>query len=113
MVIAASYCWEMDWLQEHLPDPKLVPTIFFTQPTPESNGKVRQADEFTEGFGQGSIVSTAYLPGNFGCQHMKFLLLFFRRRLRVIVTSANLRSADWLLMNNVSMVQDEVQDLIK
>jgi hypothetical protein len=34
---------------------------------------------------------------------MKFLLLFYKTgRLRVVVTSANMRSADWYIMDNVS-----------
>lgn len=50
----------------------------------------------------GSVVSFAFLPGGFGCQHMKFLLLFYKTgRLRVVVTSANMRSADWYIMDNV------------
>ena len=51
----------------------------------------------------GTVISFAFLPGGFGCQHMKFLLLFYKTgRLRVVVTSANMRSADWYVMDNVS-----------
>lgn len=53
MVIAGSYCWEMDWFAQHLPDPKQVPTVIMTQPVTNMNGKVVQADEHTEGFKAG------------------------------------------------------------
>jgi hypothetical protein len=124
----------MDWFTQHLPDPAEVPTVILTQPTGEYNGRVKEADEYTEGFKlgvlmirlsltllysapasvtlltgrcvhpahTGSVVSFAFLPGGFGCQHMKFLLLFYKTgRLRVVITSANMRSADWYIMDNV------------
>jgi hypothetical protein len=53
LVIAASFCWEMDWFSQHFPDPRQVPTVILTQPTNESNGRVREVDDHSEGFRTG------------------------------------------------------------
>jgi len=53
LVIAASFCWEMDWFAQHFPDPRQLPTVILTQPTNESNGRVREADAHSEGFKAG------------------------------------------------------------
>ena len=38
---------------QHLPDPISVPTVILTQPTGDCNGRVKEADEYTEGFKRG------------------------------------------------------------
>ncbi|GJE97021.1 tyrosyl-DNA phosphodiesterase [Phanerochaete sordida] len=53
------------------------------------------------------IKTTPFLRGGRGCQHMKFMLLFYKTgRLRVVVSTANVIEYDWRDVENSVWLQD-------
>ncbi|KAJ9102977.1 hypothetical protein QFC19_004534 [Naganishia cerealis] len=110
LVITASFCHEPEWITQHFPDPTLVPTIHIRQPpSAAENEKWTMETAETGGGLPGSAAVWCFMPnpGGYGSMHMKFMLLFYNTgRLRVVISSANMVSYDWLEIENIVFVQD-------
>ncbi|KAJ9120487.1 hypothetical protein QFC24_005160 [Naganishia onofrii] len=110
LVITASFCHDPEWINQHFPDPNLVPTIHIrAPPSPAENERWTIETEETGGGCPGSATVWCFMPqpGGYGSMHMKFMLLFYKTgRLRVVVSSANLVSYDWEYIENIVFVQD-------
>ncbi|KAF9449699.1 phospholipase D/nuclease [Macrolepiota fuliginosa MF-IS2] len=96
--ILSSYALDLPWIYEFFD--RSVPVIMVAQP--DATGRASIKYTFP------TWVKTAPpLRGGFGCQHMKFMLLFYKTgRLRVVISTANLISYDWRDMENSVWVQD-------
>ncbi|KAG2363887.1 tyrosyl-DNA phosphodiesterase-domain-containing protein [Suillus spraguei] len=96
--IIASYATSISWIYE-----------FFAPSTPVII--VAQSDQS----GQPTIknilpnwvMTVPFLRNGRGCQHMKFMLLFYKTgRLRVVISTANLVDHDWRDIENAVWLQD-------
>lgn len=85
LIIAAGFVWDLEWLASAgiFPDPQLVPTLLIMHPnTDADNG---QHGRVSSGGLEGAVVQHAFLPKApgaahaSGTQHMKFMLVSFRR----------------------------------
>ncbi|KAJ9115421.1 hypothetical protein QFC22_005178 [Naganishia vaughanmartiniae] len=112
LVITASFCQDPEWINQHFPDPSLVPTIHIQGPSSsaESERWTMETEE-TGGGRPGSATVWCLMPQagtiGSGSMHMKFMLLFSKTgRLRVVISSANLVSYDWESIENIVFIQD-------
>ncbi|TFK18940.1 phospholipase D/nuclease [Coprinopsis marcescibilis] len=96
--IISSYSLDLPWIYQFF-NPS-VPVIIVAQP---DNGGPPSIKNVLPHW----IRTTPHLRGGFGCQHMKFMLLFYKSgRLRVVVSTANLIAYDWRDMENSVWLQD-------
>ncbi|KAJ3548645.1 hypothetical protein NMY22_g1191 [Coprinellus aureogranulatus] len=96
--IVSSYAMDLPWLYQFF-DPS-VPVIVVAQPDADGRASIKNVLPHW-------IKTTPPLRGGFGCQHMKFMLLFYKTgRLRVVVSTANLIAYDWRDMENSVWLQD-------
>ncbi|KAF6750434.1 tyrosyl-DNA phosphodiesterase-domain-containing protein [Ephemerocybe angulata] len=96
--IVSSYALDVPWLYEFF-NPS-VPVIVVAQP--DANGQASIKNILPHW-----IKTTPPLRNGFGCQHMKFMLLFYKTgRLRVVISTANLIAYDWRDMENSVWLQD-------
>ncbi|KAJ9094987.1 hypothetical protein QFC21_005780 [Naganishia friedmannii] len=103
LVITASFCHDPEWINQHFPDPSLVPTIHIRQPaSPAENDRWTMETEETGGGRPGSAAVWCFMPqpGGYGSMHMKFMLIVFVQDVQPTTEkSANLTavSHDWPL----------------
>ncbi|EDR09713.1 uncharacterized protein LACBIDRAFT_319104 [Laccaria bicolor S238N-H82] len=96
--ILSSYSLDWMWIYQFF-DPA-TPVIMVAQPDQTGRAIIKNVLPHW-------IKTTPYLRGGHGCQHMKFMLLFYRNgRLRVVVSTANLIEYDWRDMENSVWLQD-------
>uniref|UniRef100_A0A8H7XX75 Phospholipase D/nuclease n=1 Tax=Psilocybe cubensis TaxID=181762 RepID=A0A8H7XX75_PSICU len=96
--IMSSYALDFPWIYQFF-DPS-VPVIMVAQPDESGEATIKNVLPHW-------IRTTPYLRGGFGCQHMKFMLLFYKTgRLRVVISTANLIAYDWRDMENSVWLQD-------
>ncbi|TFK36150.1 tyrosyl-DNA phosphodiesterase-domain-containing protein [Crucibulum laeve] len=96
--IMSSYALDFPWIYQFF-DPS-VPVIMVAQPDATGAASVKNVLP-------NWIKTTPPLRGGFGCQHMKFMLLFHKTgRLRVVISTANLIAYDWRDMENTVWLQD-------
>ncbi|KXN83273.1 Tyrosyl-DNA phosphodiesterase 1, partial [Leucoagaricus sp. SymC.cos] len=91
--ILSSYALDLPWIYEFF-NPS-VPVIMVAQPDRTGQASIKYTFP-------NWIKTAPPLRGGFGCQHMKFMLLFYKNgRLRVVISTANLIAYDWRDMENV------------
>ncbi|KAG5640711.1 hypothetical protein DXG03_007468 [Asterophora parasitica] len=96
--ILSSYALDFAWIYEFFD--RSVPVIMVAQP--DATGQASLKNVLPNW-----IKTTPLLRGGRGCQHMKFMLLFYKTgRLRVVVSTANLISYDYRDMENSVWLQD-------
>ncbi|KAH6912166.1 hypothetical protein BKA70DRAFT_1145523 [Coprinopsis sp. MPI-PUGE-AT-0042] len=95
--IISSYSLDISWIYGFFD--RDVPVILVTQ---SEGGKAGVHNVLPNW-----IQTTPYLPYGRGCQHMKFMLLFYKTgRLRVVISTANLAPYDWREIENTVWLQD-------
>ncbi|KIY69520.1 phospholipase D/nuclease [Cylindrobasidium torrendii FP15055 ss-10] len=98
--ILSSYASDIAWMHgffEHG-----TPVIFVDQPDQGKSFEIQMKYVLP-----GWIRLTPKLHGPYGCQHMKYMVLFYNTgRMRVVVSSANLIPIDWSILENVVWLQD-------
>ncbi|PPR00298.1 hypothetical protein CVT24_004588 [Panaeolus cyanescens] len=98
--IVSSYSLDWGWIYPFF-DPS-VPVIMVAQPDSSAQGKSSVKHVLPNW-----VRTTPTLRGGFGCQHMKFMLLFYKTgRLRIVISTANLIDYDWRDMENSVWLQD-------
>ncbi|KAF8154246.1 tyrosyl-DNA phosphodiesterase-domain-containing protein [Crassisporium funariophilum] len=96
--IMSSYSLDFPWIYEFF-DPS-VPVIMVAQPDASGQATIKNVLP-------NWIRTTPFLRYGRGCQHMKFMLLFYKTgRLRVVISTANLVAYDWRDMENSVWLQD-------
>ncbi|KAF5314322.1 hypothetical protein D9619_011921 [Psilocybe cf. subviscida] len=96
--IMSSYSLDFPWIYEFFD--KSVPVIMVAQPDATGAATIKNVLP-------NWIRTTPFLPNGYGCQHMKFMLLFYKTgRLRVVISTANLITYDWRDMENSVWLQD-------
>lgn len=96
--ILSSYSLDFSWIYEFFD--RSVPVIMVAQPDETGQATLKYVLP-------NWIKATPVLRGGRGCQHMKFMLLFYKTgRLRVVVSTANLITYDWRDMENTVWLQD-------
>jgi len=96
--VMSSYALDFSWIYEFF-DPS-VPVIMIAQP--DATGQASLKNVLPNW-----VKTTPVLRGGRGCQHMKFMLFFYKTgRLRVVVSTANLIAYDWRDMENTVWLQD-------
>ncbi|KJA22168.1 hypothetical protein HYPSUDRAFT_41333 [Hypholoma sublateritium FD-334 SS-4] len=96
--IMSSYALDFPWIYHFFESS--VPVIMVAQPDASGQAEIKNVLP-------NWIRTTPHLPGGRGCQHMKFMLLFYKSgRLRVVISTANLISYDWKDMENSVWLQD-------
>ncbi|KAF9228232.1 phospholipase D/nuclease [Gyrodon lividus] len=96
--IISSYSTSVSWIYEFF-DPH-TPVILAAQP--DQSGQA-----ISKNILPNWIMTVPFLRNGRGCQHMKFMLIFYKTgRLRVVVSTANLVDYDWRDIENVVWLQD-------
>ncbi|KAF8961659.1 tyrosyl-DNA phosphodiesterase-domain-containing protein [Flammula alnicola] len=96
--IMSSYSLDFPWIYEFFDHS--VPVIMVAQPDASGEATIKNVLP-------NWIRTTPHLRAGHGCQHMKFMLLFYKTgRLRVVVSTANLIAYDWRDMENSVWLQD-------
>ncbi|KAJ3502585.1 hypothetical protein NLJ89_g8817 [Agrocybe chaxingu] len=96
--ILSSYSLDWSWIYEFFD--RSVPVIMVAQPDASGEATIKNVLP-------NWVRTTPYLRAGFGCQHMKFMLLFYKSgRLRVVISTANLIAYDWRDMENSVWLQD-------
>ncbi|KAI8906814.1 tyrosyl-DNA phosphodiesterase I [Gorgonomyces haynaldii] len=95
----SAFVLDDDWLEEILDWKKLKFPLWIARPKP---------DDIDASYWQVAPKLCFIFPKmrGFGAMHIKFMIFFFKDRVRVIITSANLIPMDWSLMENAYFVQD-------
>ncbi|KAG8883768.1 hypothetical protein FRB97_005942 [Tulasnella sp. 331] len=101
LVVLSSFCNDIPWLAGILP--RRAPVILVNQPGPD--GKATIVHPVHPDLPSWTMVSP-FLRGGHGCMHMKFMLVFYPTRLRVIIPTANFIAYDWRDIENTVWVQD-------
>ncbi|KDR78204.1 hypothetical protein GALMADRAFT_245252 [Galerina marginata CBS 339.88] len=96
--IMSSYSLDFPWIYEFFD--RSVPVIMVAQPDASGQATIKNVLPHW-------IKTTPFLRNGYGCQHMKFMLLFYKTgRLRVVISTANLIAYDWRDMENSVWLQD-------
>ncbi|EIW76911.1 phospholipase D nuclease [Coniophora puteana RWD-64-598 SS2] len=96
--ILSSFSTSISWIYEFF-DPH-TPVIFVAQPDSSGNAALKNVLP-------NWLMTTPFLRNGYGCQHMKFMLLFYKDgRLRVVISTANLIDYDWRDIENAVWLQD-------
>ncbi|KAF8128029.1 hypothetical protein EV363DRAFT_452845 [Boletus edulis] len=96
--ILSSYSTSVSWIYEFF-DPR-TPAILVAQP--DSSGRAAIKNVLPNW-----IMTVPFLRYGRGCQHMKFMLIFYNTgRLRVVISTANLVDYDWRDIENAVWLQD-------
>ncbi|KAF8800390.1 phospholipase D/nuclease [Phlegmacium glaucopus] len=96
--ILSSYSLDWSWIYEFFD--RSVPVIMVAQPDASGETSIKNVLP-------NWIRTTPFLRAGHGCQHMKFMLLFYKTgRLRVVISTANLIAYDWRDMENSVWLQD-------
>ncbi|EKM76167.1 hypothetical protein AGABI1DRAFT_45345 [Agaricus bisporus var. burnettii JB137-S8] len=96
--ILSSYSLDFPWIYEFFD--RSVPVIMVAQPDAMGQAAIKYTFPTW-------VKTTPPLRGGFGCQHMKFMLLFYKNgNLRVVISTANLIAYDWRDMENSVWLQD-------
>ncbi|KAF9529923.1 tyrosyl-DNA phosphodiesterase-domain-containing protein [Crepidotus variabilis] len=91
--ILSSYSLDYSWIYQFF-EPS-IPVIMVAQPDASGEASIKNVLPHW-------VRTTPFLRAGFGCQHMKFMLLFYKNgRLRVVISTANLIAYDWRDMENV------------
>ncbi|KAG8995143.1 hypothetical protein FRB94_009383 [Tulasnella sp. JGI-2019a] len=101
LIVLSSFCNEVPWLANILP--RRAPVILINQPRPD--GKASVVHPMHPDLPTWTMV-TPFLRGGFGCMHMKFMLVFYPTRLRIIIPTANFIAYDWRDIENTVWTQD-------
>jgi tyrosyl-DNA phosphodiesterase-1 len=93
-LVISSFVYEWEWLDRYLKDVKKVITVLHTR-------------ELVGSF-QVSPNRLLIVPPleQWGCMHVKFLLIFYEAKIRVVITSANLIRIDWQVLENSVFYED-------
>ncbi|KAJ7114050.1 hypothetical protein C8R44DRAFT_796164 [Mycena epipterygia] len=97
LAILSSFSCDPEWLKPHFNAG--LPVILVA-----GSGKEESAPSMTNL--SDNWVQTCPKLGKGGCMHMKYMLLFYSGRLRVVVSTANLISMDWKHLENSVFIQD-------
>lgn len=96
--ILSSYSTSVSWIYEFF-DPR-TPVIMATQPGALGNAEIKNILP-------NWVMTVPFLRNGRGCQHMKFMLIFYKTgRLRVVISTANLVDYDWRDIENAVWLQD-------
>ncbi|KAI6021080.1 hypothetical protein EDC04DRAFT_2575753 [Pisolithus marmoratus] len=96
--IISSYSTSVSWIYEFF-DP-CTPVIMVAQP--DLSGQARIKNILPNW-----VMTVPFLRNGHGCQHMKFMLIFYETgRLRVAISTANLIDYDWRDIENAVWLQD-------
>ncbi|KAI6046605.1 tyrosyl-DNA phosphodiesterase-domain-containing protein [Pisolithus marmoratus] len=96
--IISSYSTSVSWIYEFF-DP-CTPVIMVAQP--DSSGQACIKNILPNW-----VMTVPFLRNGHGCQHMKFMLIFYETgRLRVVISTANLIDYDWRDIENAVWLQD-------
>lgn len=96
--IISSYCNSVSWIYEFF-EPR-TPVIIVAQP--DSTGQAGIKNILPNW-----VMTVPFLRNGYGCQHMKFMLIFYETgRLRVVISTANLVDYDWRDIENAVWLQD-------
>ncbi|KIK15083.1 hypothetical protein PISMIDRAFT_336014 [Pisolithus microcarpus 441] len=96
--IISSYSTLVSWIYEFF-EPR-TPVIIVAQP--DSSGQAGIKNILPNW-----VMTVPFLRNGYGCQHMKFMLIFYETgRLRVVVSTANLVDYDWRDIENAVWLQD-------
>lgn len=96
--ILSSYASSVSWIYEFF-DPR-TPVIMVAQPGAMGNAEIKNILP-------NWVMTVPFLRSGRGCQHMKFMLIFYKTgRLRVVISTANLIDYDWRDIENAVWLQD-------
>ncbi|KAG1744560.1 tyrosyl-DNA phosphodiesterase-domain-containing protein [Suillus paluster] len=96
--IIASYSTSVSWIYEFFAPS--TPVIIVAQPDQSGQPTIRNVLP-------NWVMTAPFLRNGRGCQHMKFMLIFYKTgRLRVVISTANLIDYDWRDIENAVWLQD-------
>ncbi|KAG0694966.1 tyrosyl-DNA phosphodiesterase-domain-containing protein [Suillus ampliporus] len=96
--IIASYSTSVSWIYEFFAPS--TPVIIVAQPDQSGQPTMRNILP-------NWVMTVPFLRSGRGCQHMKFMLIFYKTgRLRVVISTANLVDYDWRDIENAVWLQD-------
>ncbi|KAL4077535.1 tyrosyl-DNA phosphodiesterase-domain-containing protein [Scleroderma citrinum] len=96
--IISSFATSVSWIYEFF-DPR-TPVIIVAQPGESGNAEIKNILP-------NWVMTVPFLRNGMGCQHMKFMLIFYKTgRLRVVISTANLITYDWRDIENAVWLQD-------
>ncbi|KAF8547998.1 phospholipase D/nuclease [Imleria badia] len=96
--IISSYSTSVSWIYEFF-DPR-TPVILVSQPDQSGRAAIKNVLP-------NWIMTVPFLRYGRGCQHMKFMLIFYKTgHLRVVISTANLIDYDWRDIENAVWLQD-------
>ncbi|KAG2102625.1 tyrosyl-DNA phosphodiesterase-domain-containing protein [Suillus cothurnatus] len=96
--IIASYSTSVSWIYEFFAPS--TPVIMVAQPDQSGQPTIRNILP-------NWVMTVPFLRNGRGCQHMKFMLIFYKTgRLRVVISTANLIDYDWRDIENAVWLQD-------
>lgn len=97
-MLLSSFCIEDDWINTWIPSD--IPLCFIRPRTEELPKHVTHVQA-------SSKIMYVFPPmRDFGCMHVKLIVLWYPDRIRVIIPSANLIELDWTDMENIVFIQD-------
>ncbi|KIJ61757.1 hypothetical protein HYDPIDRAFT_183128 [Hydnomerulius pinastri MD-312] len=96
--IISAYCMSVSWIYEFF-HPR-TPVILVAQPDQSGQANIKNILP-------NWVLTVPFLRNGRGCQHMKFMLIFYKTgRLRVVISTANLIDYDWRDIENAVWLQD-------
>ncbi|KAG1777981.1 tyrosyl-DNA phosphodiesterase-domain-containing protein [Suillus placidus] len=96
--IIASYSTSVSWIYEFFAPS--TPVIVVAQPDQSGQPTIKNILP-------NWVMTVPFLRNGRGCQHMKFMLIFYKTgRLRVVISTANLIDYDWRDIENAVWLQD-------
>ncbi|KAH7882123.1 tyrosyl-DNA phosphodiesterase-domain-containing protein [Phlebopus sp. FC_14] len=96
--IMSSYSTSLSWIYEFF-DPR-TPVIIVSQTDPSGQATIKNVLP-------NWVMTVPFLRSGRGCQHMKFMLIFYKTgRLRIVISTANLIDYDWRDIENAVWLQD-------
>ncbi|KIJ62339.1 hypothetical protein HYDPIDRAFT_30594 [Hydnomerulius pinastri MD-312] len=96
--IISAYCTSVSWIYESF-HPS-TPVILVAQPDQSGQANIKNILP-------NWVMTVPFLRNGLGCQHMKFMLIFYKTgRLRVVISTANLVNHDWRDIENAVWLQD-------
>lgn len=108
--IFSSFCWDWPWLAQMLPTRDVVqpgrgataaPQLTFI--TLETPGELDAGVHDTP---LGAVLAVKSLGREYSSMHMKFAMLFYPDRFRLVILTGNIFAADWDVLENAAFIQD-------
>ncbi|TFY58186.1 hypothetical protein EVG20_g8248 [Dentipellis fragilis] len=98
--VVSSFAVQIDWIHGFF-SPN-TPVVLIAHPAQTEAGSATVKE-----IRPNLIRVTPFIRGGYGCQHMKFMLIFYKSgRLRIVISTANMVDYDWRDIENSAWVQD-------